>query len=395
MTSRNTATGGNSSTLLADQTITTAGATGTRTDTFSTKANLVGVFLALKPATATYGYDTLGNRTTTQTPGGTAVTLGYDQANRLKTYGTTANYTYNGDGLRQAKTVSGNTTQQTWDVSNQLPALIVDGTTNYVYGVGGLPIEQVSAAATLYYQQDQLGSTRALTDSAGSIAATYTYDAYGRASGSTGSATTPLGFGGQYTDTENGLQYLRSRYYDPTTAAFLTRDPVVGQTRQAYTYAENDPLNATDASGLSSCAVRASTGKIPKCAGGAQWRRPNSYARVKSLGGGAWEFIDHLSLARQDEIASQGALAIAQWSANYTIFGPNGLIARGQVFDYGPGHGDPYPLPLDYGAHGTFHIGAKAGKPPIPPGSILTIFTAGTLVYGGPSAFSGTYSCRF
>jgi RHS repeat-associated protein len=29
---------------------------------------------------------------------------------------------------------------------------------------------------------------------------------------------------GQYTDTETGLQWVRARYYDPTTAQFLTVD---------------------------------------------------------------------------------------------------------------------------------------------------------------------------
>jgi RHS repeat-associated protein len=38
-------------------------------------------------------------------------------------------------------------------------------------------------------------------------------------------------YAGQYTDTETGLQYLRARYYDPSTGTFLTRDPLEAQTR--------------------------------------------------------------------------------------------------------------------------------------------------------------------
>lgn len=41
-----------------------------------------------------------------------------------------------------------------------------------------------------------------------------------------------------------------ARYYDPTTAQFLTRDPVEQMTRQAYTYASGDPLDLSDPSGL-------------------------------------------------------------------------------------------------------------------------------------------------
>jgi uncharacterized protein RhaS with RHS repeats len=43
--------------------------------------------------------------------------------------------------------------------------------------------------------------------------------------------TTPLGFAGQYTDSESGLQYFRARYHDPVTAQFLSRDPMDAATR--------------------------------------------------------------------------------------------------------------------------------------------------------------------
>ena len=44
--------------------------------------------------------------------------------------------------------------------------------------------------------------------------------------------------------------YLRARYYDPSTAQFLTRDPLTSMTRQPYTYVQDNPLNGTDPSGL-------------------------------------------------------------------------------------------------------------------------------------------------
>jgi RHS repeat-associated protein len=234
---------------IADQALTNSGATGTRTATYSQSAQLVGVLIALRPAIATYTYDTRGNRTSVTPATGSSVTLAYDQANRLKTYGTST-YGYNGDDLRMSKTVSGATTQQTWDAAEGLPLLIVDGTTNYVTGPGGLPLEQINGSTTLYYHQDQLGSTRALTDSNGNAAATYTYDSYGKLSASTGSATNPFGYAGQYTDSETGNAYLRARYYDPTTAQFLSRDPLDHLTRSAYAYGRSNPLNATDPSGL-------------------------------------------------------------------------------------------------------------------------------------------------
>jgi RHS repeat-associated protein len=95
-----------------------------------------------------------------------------------------------------------------------------------------------------------LGSTRGLADSTGTLVGTFSYDAYGNLTSSTGTATTPFGYAGQYTDSESGLQYLRARYYDPQTAQFLTVDPLVGLTQQPYGYSGNNPTNASDPSGL-------------------------------------------------------------------------------------------------------------------------------------------------
>jgi RHS repeat-associated protein len=120
-----------------------------------------------------------------------------------------------------------------------------------------LPIEQVTSGTTYYFHQDQNGSTRALTDSNGNAVRTASYDPYGTLSGSTGTVTTPFGFDGQYTDSESGFQYLRARYYDPSTAQFLSRDPLAGVTRSPYGYAEDSPLNATDPTGLAGCPVQA------------------------------------------------------------------------------------------------------------------------------------------
>ncbi|WIX83970.1 RHS repeat-associated core domain-containing protein [Amycolatopsis carbonis] len=41
-----------------------------------------------------------------------------------------------------------------------------------------------------------------------------------------------------------------ARYYDPSTAQFLTVDPLVDQTGTPYSYLGGNPLNGTDFSGL-------------------------------------------------------------------------------------------------------------------------------------------------
>jgi len=51
----------------------------------------------------------------------------------------------------------------------------------------------------------------------------FTYGPYGELTGSTGTATTPLGYDAQYTSTDTGLIYMRARVYDPATAQFPER----------------------------------------------------------------------------------------------------------------------------------------------------------------------------
>ena len=85
-----------------------------------------------------------------------------------------------------------------------------------------------------YLHQDQLGSTRQLTSATGEVVATFTYGPYGELATSTGTATTPLRFAGEYTDTETGFVYLRARYYDPATGQFISRDPLTAITGSPY-----------------------------------------------------------------------------------------------------------------------------------------------------------------
>jgi RHS repeat-associated protein len=198
----------------------------------------------------TYAYDTRGNRTTVTPPAGAATNLSYDQANRLTAYASIAAYAYNGDGLRMSKTVSGITSQFLWDVAPAVPLLLKDGSTAYVYGPGGLPLEQLNGSTVLWLHQDQLGSTRLVTDTAGASQATYTFDAYGKLLTISGTTTNPFRFSGQYQDSESGLYYLRARYYDPATGQFLTNDPAVSATHAPYRYVEGNPLNKVDPSGL-------------------------------------------------------------------------------------------------------------------------------------------------
>jgi RHS repeat-associated protein len=178
----------------------------------------------------------------------------------------TYSYAYDGDGLRRTKTWYGITATYRYSLAEALSMPIEENVfggllrTSYLYGPNGLPIEQItelagSVTSQVWFHHDQLGSTRLLTDQTGDPRTTYSFDPYGNtATTDTNPAqptvTTPLQYAGQFTDTETGYQYLRNRYYDPTTGQFLSRDPINVATRSAYGYAGNSPLNFSDPAGL-------------------------------------------------------------------------------------------------------------------------------------------------
>lgn len=196
-------------------------------------------------------YDTQGNRLTGSAPGGAAASYTWDQANRLTAVNGTS-YAYNADGLRTTRTpATGPAQHYAWDTHAGVPIMLTDGATSYLYDDAGNPVEHIDAAgAALYYQHDQYGSTRLLTDGTGTAAATYTYDPFGNLTTKTGTADTPLRWNGQAQDTDTGLYYLRARYYDPVTAQFLCVDPILRETQTPYSFGGGNPLVHSDPLGL-------------------------------------------------------------------------------------------------------------------------------------------------
>ncbi|MBF4563114.1 RHS repeat-associated core domain-containing protein [Microbacterium sp. VKM Ac-2870] len=206
------------------------------------------------PASATtYSYDTNGDRTRKAPFGTAATTYAYNAAGELTSLAgaTAATYTYNGDGLRASKTASGSTVTFTWDSRGKVPELISDGTTNYIYGPTGTPIEQVASGGSsqTYYFADAHGSTTELMNQAGTVTGSYSYSAWGNVSTHSGTAT-PIQFAAAYADAETGFLYLQARCYDPATGNFLTVDALVSKTLAAYLYTTNNPLNHLDPLGL-------------------------------------------------------------------------------------------------------------------------------------------------
>ncbi|HET9060142.1 MAG TPA: RHS repeat-associated core domain-containing protein [Acidimicrobiales bacterium] len=188
---------------------------------------------------------------TTTAPSGTTTTstFGYSQADMMTTASVPgalpASYSYDSNGLLASTSSPAGVRADTWDMAAGLALLLSDGTNDYLYGPTGTPVEQagVSSNDVQYFVSDDQGSTRALFGASGSIDATFSYDAYGNLASSSGTASTPLLYDGQYLDPTTGLYYLRARWYDPGTDQFASVDPEVTTTGQAFAYAGDDPVN--------------------------------------------------------------------------------------------------------------------------------------------------------
>jgi RHS repeat-associated protein len=100
---------------------------------------------------------------------------------------------------------------------------------------------------TRYYHQDRLGSTSLVTDEQGESVESADYAPFGELRPGR-AITASHTFTDQTYDTETGLFYYNSRYYDPAIGRFIMADtvipnPAVPQSLNPYSYCLNDPLN--------------------------------------------------------------------------------------------------------------------------------------------------------
>ena len=115
------------------------------------------------------------------------------------------------------QTVGSAVTNYLWDEASPYGDVVYEyngsGATlaSYVLGGTGL-ISQTRGTTTNYFLQDGQGSTRALTNSSGTVTDTYSYTAFGELFNSSGSTVNPYRYTGQQFDSLTGLYDLRARY---------------------------------------------------------------------------------------------------------------------------------------------------------------------------------------
>ncbi len=201
-----------------------------------------------------FTYDLNGNTETAGPTGAPNITYGWDAADRLVRITQGSNVTtfeYDGLGRRVREKLNGIETRRwVWcglelceerDASNNV--------TKRFYGQG----EQIASAA-YYATHDHLGSIRELTDTTGAIRARYDYDLYGQRSANlvtVNPVESDFGFTGHQEFATLGLVGAPYRFYQPTSARWLSRDPI-GEAggMNLYGYVYNSPVATIDADGL-------------------------------------------------------------------------------------------------------------------------------------------------
>jgi RHS repeat-associated protein len=127
----------------------------------------------------------------------------------------------------------------------------------FVYAAGlGSPDYMISGGSTYRILHDAVGSPVLVVDTAsGAIAQQITYDEFGNVLADTNPGFQPFGFAGGLYDQDTKLVRFGARDYNPAVGRWTAKDPTLlsGGDTNLYDYAQADPVNRTDLSGLDDC----------------------------------------------------------------------------------------------------------------------------------------------
>ena len=152
--------------------------------------------------------------------------------------GTTYNYHYLGDQL----------VEMAWGANRM----------HFTYDAVG-PLSVNFNGTEYFYLKNAQGDVTGLVDSTGTKVVAYTCGPWGEAWGVSGTlastlgAMNPLRYRGYVYDTETGLYYLNSRYYNPAWGRFINADSLIdgssATSQNMFAYCNNNPVNMADPTG--------------------------------------------------------------------------------------------------------------------------------------------------
>jgi RHS repeat-associated protein len=164
-------------------------------------------------------------------------------------------YTYDADGLRTRK----NNTAYTWVGDMLIGEKTGDVVTKYLYS-GSALVGFNRAGSSYFYVKNLQGDVTAVVDSDGEIVNTYSYDAWGTILTSEEEVPQAIRYRGYYFDSETGLYYCQSRYYNPTWSRWISADSVLDKRHfnglNLYAYCWNNAVNYFDFDGQKPLNIR-------------------------------------------------------------------------------------------------------------------------------------------
>jgi RHS repeat-associated protein len=242
--------------------------------------------------------------------------------------GTTNTYVYNSRGMRAG--LAGG--ENLFDLNGNIVSVVTPGTATLAYNrytVGGRLLAATISGTTDFYHQDWLGGIRAGSSLSGSLLDSCTNLPFGDGTNNCGLWY----FAGLMSDPWDTLNTSATRSQSPTSGRWLTPDPATmaamdlsnPQTWNRYAYVTNNPVSATDPSGLDEDDDGGGNGDIytGSSPGFINPDNPTSFQLWSSLamvGGGSLR-----NISASEEAAWLGSGSIPWYGVSYTGNSFNGM----------------------------------------------------------------------